>query len=80
MGGHPLPSLNLPQCLLGGPQVFAIFGCCSLAVVVGLPLIRFIVVSRFSVRRSPVESAATLLGCTGFPVVMRALVLGHSLP
>ena len=80
MGGHSLPSLGLPQCLLGGPQVFAISGHCPLVVVGGLPPVGFVVVSRFSVRCPPIKSAVTLLGHAGFLVAMRTLVLGHSMP
>ena len=83
MGGHSLPFLDLPQCLLEGPQVFAISGHCPLVVVDGSPPVGFVVVlyfsmSRFSVRRPPVKSAATPLGYAGLPVVMRTLFLGHS--
>jgi len=80
IGIRPLPSLGLPQCLLGGPQVSAISGCCPLVVVVGSPPVGFVMVSRFSMRRPPFESAATLLCRAGFPVVLHALILGHNMP
>ena len=47
MGNCPLLSLDLSQCLLEGPQVFAISGCCSLVVVDGLPSVGFVVVLCF---------------------------------
>ena len=77
IGVHPLPSLGLPQCLLGYPQVFAISGRCPLVGVVGLPIVGFIVVSRSPVYRPAFESTVTLLCRAGFPAEMRTLSLGH---
>jgi hypothetical protein len=80
VGVYPLPSLDLPRCLLGGLRVSAISGRCPLVVVVASPPIGFVVVSRFSIRRLSFKSAITLLGRAGFPAVMRTLVLGHAVP
>ena len=80
MGVRPLPSLGLPRCLLGCPRVSAISGRCPLVVVVGLPVVGFVVVSRSPVCRLAFESAATLLCRAGFPAEMRTLILGHVMP
>ena len=80
MGVRLLPSLDLPRCLLGCPQVSAISGRCPLVAVVGSPVVGFVVASRSPVCRPTFESAATLLCRAGFLVVMRALSLGHVMP
>ena len=80
MGVRLLPSLDLPRCLLGGPRVSAISGHYSLVVMVASPPVRFIVVSRFSIRRLPFEFAATIPCRAGFPAVLHILVLGHPIP
>ena len=77
---RPLPSLGLPQCLLGYPQVFAISSCCPLVSVVGLPIIGFVVVLRSPVCQPAFKSTATLLCRAGFPAEMRTLSLGHIMP
>jgi len=79
VGIRPLLSLDLLQCLLGGPQVSAISGCCPLVVIVGSPPARFIIVSQFSIQLPPFKSAATLLYYAGFLAMLHALILGHDM-
>ena len=76
-GVRSLPSLGLPQCLLGYPQVFAISGHYPLVGVVGLPIIGFVVVSCSPICQPTFESTVTLLGCVGFLAEMCVLSLGH---
>ena len=80
MGVRPLPSLGLPRCLLGYLRVSAISGRYPLVIVVGLPVVRFVMVSRSPVCRLAFESTATLLCRAGFPARMRTLSLGHVMP
>ena len=49
-------------------------------IIVGSPPIGFVIMSRFSMRRLPFESTATLRYLAGFPTVLHTLVLGHNVP
>ena len=80
MGVRPLPSLGLPRCLLGYLRVSTISGRCPLVIVVRLPVIRFVILSRSPVYQLAFESTATLLCRVGFPAKMRVLSLGHVMP
>ena len=44
------------------------------------PPVRFIIVSRFSIYQPTFKSAVTLLCRTGFPAIIRTLILGHIMP
>ena len=80
MGVRPLPFLGLPRCLLGYLLVSTISSRCPLVVVVRLPVIRFVIVSRSPIYRPTFESTATLLYRAGFPAKIRTLILGHIIP